>query len=481
MAKIPSMRRIKNIHFIGIGGSGMSGIAEVLLNLGYRVSGSDTSTSIITERLAMLGAKIFKVHSPENITHADVVITSSAINHGNGELMAAVDKHLPIIPRAQMLAELMRFHYGITIAGTHGKTTTTSIMATILSEADLDPTFVVGGILNSTRSNARLGQGQYFVIEADESDASFLHFNPMAAIVTNIDMDHMATYNNDGNQLKKTFIDFLHRLPFYGLAVLCIDDPLVREILPQISRPIVTYGFSDDADVSIKNFAQHGLGCRMSVDLKRDGQWLDIQLNLPGKHNALNAIAAAIVAHECCHIDGTTIITALKKFSGVGRRIQCHGTITITQEKHNITLIDDYGHHPREITVTIEALRAAFPTRRLVVAFQPHRFTRTQALFKDFVTALSLADKLLLMEIYAANEQPLEGVNGMALVDEIHFLGKTDAQYVKDNEQLLNKLPLILKAGDILLIQGAGSIGCIATQLRKKYGQITTNNHTAHQ
>ena len=468
---IPSLRRIKNIHLIGIGGSGMSGIAEVLLNLGYGVSGSDKNTGNILERLKMLGAKIFREHSPANVAEADVVVVSSAIDAHNPELVAANSRRLPIISRAQMLAELMRFHYGITVAGTHGKTTTTSLLATILSEANLDPTFVIGGILNSFSTNARLGQGEYFVIEADESDASFLHFNPMASIVTNIDRDHMATYGNDFIQLKQSFLGFLHRLPFHGLAVLCIDDPTIRELIPKISRPIITYGFSGDADAIIQDFRPVGFGCELRMNFRYGGRQLSAQLNLPGKHNALNAMAAAIIAHECCYVATNDIANALQKFSGVGRRMQHCGEIVLSKNKQSITVIDDYGHHPKEIQVTMEALRTALPNRRLVLAFQPHRYSRTKDLFDEFVTTLALADQLLLMEIYAANEPPMAEISSMALINKICSLGTTKPRpiYVADNDQLLAKLPSILEDGDILLLQGAGNIGLVASQLKNVF------------
>ena len=460
------MRRIKNIHFIGIGGSGMSGIAEVLLNLGYHVSGSDIHPGSITDRLIKLGAKIFTNHSANNIAHTDIIVLSSAINSNNPELLAAIDRSIPIIPRAQMLAELMRFHYGITVAGTHGKTTTTSLVATILSEANLDPTFVIGGVLNSTHTNAKLGKGYYFLAEADESDASFLHFNPMACIVTNIDFDHMTTYNQDPNELKQAFLDFIHRLPFYGLAILCKDDEIVRELIPKISRPIITYGFSQDADVRISEFKQNGLGCNAVINLTKKENTMEMHLNLAGKHNVLNATAAAIIAHECCGVGFDDIANALSKFNGVGRRMQYHGTIHLPKDNKKFILIDDYGHHPREIIVTIEALKTAFPGKRLVLAFQPHRYTRTKSLFEDFIMALILADQLLLMEIYSANEPPIEGINSITLANKIRSSGKLNPTYVKNNEELIAKLPTIIEDGDILLIQGAGNIGSVALTLK---------------
>lgn len=466
MKKVPLMRRIENIHFIGIGGSGMSGIAEVLLNQGYKITGSDQNTNSVTKRLESLGAKIFKGHDAKNISDANAVVTSSAISPTNPELLAASNVHLPILPRAQMLAELMRFHYGIAIAGTHGKTTTTSLVASILAEAKLDPTFVIGGVLNSSSASARLGTSDYFVVEADESDASFLYFNPMASIITNIDADHMQTYGNDFNRLKQTFLDFLHRLPFYGLAVVCIDDQVVQEILPRISRPIITYGFSEAADVQISDFKQQGFSCDFKIRRKQQNQEIDIKLNLPGKHNVLNATAAAITAIECCHIDKNAVSSALSQFSGVGRRMQRYGEISMPQGK--VLLIDDYGHHPQEISVTLQALRQALPDRRLVLAFQPHRYTRTRDLFEDFTSVLSTADALLLMEIYAASEKPIPGINGRALVRNIRQRGQIEPIFVANNEDLLKTLPNVLRDGDILLIQGAGSIGAIAPRLKQE-------------
>lgn len=467
MTKIPLMRRIRNIHFIGIGGSGMSGIAEVLINQGYKVTGSDQNLNSTTERLSSLGAKIFLEHSAANIINADAVVISSAIKQDNPELQAANQAHLPVLPRAQMLAELMRFHYGIAIAGTHGKTTTTSLVASILARAKLDPTFVIGGVLNSSSSSSKLGNSQYFVVEADESDASFLYFNPMASIVTNIDADHMQTYGNDFKRLEQAFLDFLHRLPFYGLAVVCADDPTIQEILPQISRPIITYGFSSNADVQISDFKQLGFGCDFKINWSSHGERLSIHLNLPGKHNALNATAAAIIANECCHVDPSTITEALAQFDGVGRRLQRYGEINMPQGK--VLLIDDYGHHPKEIRVTLEALRAAWPERRLVLAFQPHRYTRTQALFDDFTAILSEVDTLLLMEIYAASEQPIPNIDSHVLARNIRQRGKIEPIFVRNNEELLKILPTVLHANDILLIQGAGNIGAIAPQLKATY------------
>ncbi|CAL7960753.1 UDP-N-acetylmuramate--L-alanine ligase [Gammaproteobacteria bacterium] len=468
MTNFSPMRRIKKIHFVGVGGSGMSGIAEVLLTQGYSVTGSDQNSNASTERLASLGATIFQNHNAENICGADAVVVSSAIDATNPEIRAAHTAHLPILPRAQMLAELMRFHYGIAIAGTHGKTTTTSLVASILAEAKLDPTFVIGGILNSASASARLGASSYFVVEADESDASFLYFNPMLSVVTNIDADHMQTYDNDFNKLKQAFLDFLHRLPFYGLAVVCIDNPVIREILPQISRPVITYGFSEDADVRAYDFKQQGFSCDFKVYRAQQDSVLNIHLNLPGKHNVLNALAA-IIAATTCDVDDNTISSALQRFAGVGRRMQRWGEISMPQG--NASLIDDYGHHPQEILATLQALRVAWPNRRLVLAFQPHRYTRTQALFEDFTSVLSEVDVLLLMEIYAASEAPIIGVDSRTLARNIRQRGKVEPIFVANNDELCNVLPTVLREGDVLLIQGAGSIGAMAPKLQQKFGK----------
>lgn len=462
------MRRIKNIHFVGIGGSGMSGIAEVLLRQGYNITGSDQTSSRVTERLLALGVKLFYGHDANNIIGADVVVTSSAILPTNPEVVAAHLVHLPVLPRAQMLAELMRFHYGIAVAGTHGKTTTTSLVASILKESGLDPTFVIGGILNSASSSAYLGGSQYFVVETDESDASFLYFNPMASIVTNIDADHMQTYHNDFSHLKQAFLDFLHRLPFYGVAVVNIDNPVVKELLPQVSRPIITYGFSEEADLQAYDFRQSGFGSDFKIRWPQQKLALNIHLNLAGRHNVLNALAAIAVATECCLVDIDNISIALEKFAGVGRRMQSYGEIELPQGR--VWLIDDYGHHPQEILVTLQALRAALPERRLVLVFQPHRYTRTQALFEDFAAVLSEVDLLLLMEIYAASEPPISGVDSRALIRNIRQRGKIEPIFIADNDELLNLLPTILHDQDVLLVQGAGNIGAIAPKLKQKYG-----------
>lgn len=461
------MRSIKKIHFIGIGGSGMSGIAEVLLTQGYQISGSDKNMNASTKHLSKLGATIFTDHKAENIKDVDAVVTSSAIDKSNPEYQAAFERRIPILPRAQMLAELMRFHHGIAIAGTHGKTTTTSLVASILAHANLDPTFVIGGILNNTNVSAKLGASKYFIVEADESDASFLYFNPIISVVTNIDADHMQTYDNDFNKLKAAFVEFWHRLPFYGLAIVCIDNLVIRELLPQIARPTITYGFSPDADLQAYAFKQTGFTSCFKVKQKNSEVILDIHLNLPGDHNVLNALAAIAIA-QACNVSDADINSALEQFNGVGRRLQRYGQLAMPAGE--VTLIDDYGHHPQEIKVTIKALRAAFPGRRLVLAFQPHRYTRTQALFEDFTAVLSEVDVLLLMNIYPASEAPIVGIDSRSLIRNIRQRGKIEPIFVTDNDDLYNALPSILKDTDILLIQGAGNIGSMAPRLKQGFG-----------
>lgn len=468
MKKLPLMRRIKNIHFVGIGGTGMNGIAEVLLNQGYRVTGSDQKLNFATARLASLGAEIFEGHDIENIKNADAVVISTAINSSNPEVSEALKNNIPVLPRAQMLAELMRFNYGIAIAGTHGKTTTTSLVASILAEADLDPTFVIGGVLNSSSASARLGAGKYFVVEADESDASFLYFNPMVSVVTNIDADHMQTYDNDFGKLKLAFTNFLHRLPFYGLAVVCIDDMVIQEILPDISRPVITYGVSENANVRMFDFVQDGFASSFKIDWPQNNLQMEIKLNLPGKHNALNALAAIIVAVECCGVSEEIINAALSKFEGVGRRVQRHGELPMPSGK--VLLIDDYGHHPKEVDVTLKALREVYPDRRLVLAFQPHRYSRTKELFEDFASALSEPDELLLMEIYPAGEEPIVGIDSRSLIRNIRQRGKVEPVFVSDIDDILNLLPNILRDGDVLLMQGAGTIGTLPGRLKEEFG-----------
>jgi UDP-N-acetylmuramate--alanine ligase len=458
----PTMGRIRHIHFIGIGGAGMGGIAEVLLTQGYQVSGSDLNENAVTRRLQKLGARVVKGHEEGHVQGADVVVRSTAVSDDNPEIIAARQHRIPVVPRALMLAELMRFRYGIAVAGTHGKTTTTSLVASLLGEGGLDPTFVIGGLLNSAGTNARLGASRYLVAEADESDASFLYLQPMIAIVTNIDADHMDTYHGDFTQLRRTFIDFLHHLPFYGLAVLCIDDPVVREIIPEISRPIITYGFSEDADIRAINYMQKGVRNFFNVIRLAGKSELTISLNLPGQHNVLNALASIAVATEV-GVSDAAIANALNQFSGVGRRFQIHENITINNQ--SVLLIDDYGHHPREIMATLQAIRAAWPERRLVMAYQPHRYTRTRDLFEDFARVLSEVDVLLLLEVYSAGETPLAGADGRSLSRNIRHRGKVDPIFVENTQDLLAALEGVVQAGDIVLAQGAGDIGGFAARL----------------
>jgi len=464
----PEMGRIQRIHFIGIGGAGMGGIAEVLINQGYAVSGSDMNGNVVTERLSSLGANIAIGHDPKNVENVDVVVISTAIPDTNPELIAAREARLPVVRRAEMLAELMRFKQGIAVAGTHGKTTTTSLVASLLSEGGLDPTFVIGGLLNSVGSNARLGESPYFVAEADESDASFLYLNPVTAIVTNIDADHMETYGGDFSRLRKAFLEFLHHMPFYGLAVLCIDDPVVREMIPEVSRPIVTYGFSEDADVRAYDFMQKGFQCHFKVQRKRDPKPIEITLNLPGEHNALNATAAIAVAREL-KVKNESIIKALSEFSGIGRRMQVYGDLNINNKK--AFLIDDYGHHPREVLATIKAMRLAYPGKRLVMAYQPHRFTRTRDLFDDFVQVLSEIDVLLLLDVYSAGEKHIPHSDGRSLSQAIRQFGKIEPIFVEQTSDLAGVLENIIESDDILLTLGAGSIGALAAEIAAKYGE----------
>ncbi len=456
------MRRIKCVHLIGIGGAGMGGIAEVLLNLGYQVTGSDLSENALTRRLHELGARIMLDHSTDNIEQADVVVVSTAISEDNVELCAAREARIPVVPRAEMLAELMRFRRGIAIAGTHGKTTTTSLVASLLGEGGLDPTYVIGGRLLSSGSNARLGQGEYLVAEADESDASFLYLQPVIAVVTNIDADHLSTYGGDFNALRRTFIEFLHHLPFYGLAVLCIDDDEVRGILPEVTRPVTTYGFAEDADVRAVGLRQTGSQTRFDVLLNGVTVISDAMLALPGRHNVLNALAAVGVALEL-GIALEVIRQGLGNFAGIGRRLQSHGEIASAAGP--VLLIDDYAHHPREIEASCEAIRAGWPKRRLVVAFQPHRYTRTHELLDDFAQVLSASDVLLITEVYAAGEAPISGADGRALCRAVRARGKVNPVFVEDLEQLAGALQDVLEANDVVLTLGAGSIGARVPKL----------------
>lgn len=460
--QVPEMRRIRRIHFVGIGGVGMCGIAEVLLNQGYQISGSDLKNSAAVQRLTALGAEVFIGHTEDNVVGANVVVVSTAINTDNPEVSYALEHRIPIVRRAEMLAELMRFRHGIAVAGTHGKTTTTSLMATVLAEDELDPTFVIGGRLNSAGTNARLGESRYLVAEADESDASFLHLQPMVAIVTNIDVDHMSTYGGDFSKLKQTFIDFLHNLPFYGLAVVCIDDPVVRELLPQISRPVITYGFSEDADYRVDDFQQDGQQIRFTARRPEGMDDLNIELNMPGQHNALNALATIVVASDE-GVSDQAICNGLARFDGVGRRFQVLGQLT--HDNGEAMLVDDYGHHPREVEVTIQAVRSGWPDRRLVMVYQPHRFSRTRDLYEDFVQVLSGVGKLLLMEVYAAGEEVIPGADGRALSRSIRERGQVEPIFIPEKAELKKVLRSVLQDGDILLLQGAGDIGGLAVDL----------------
>ncbi|OMH36583.1 UDP-N-acetylmuramate--L-alanine ligase [Motiliproteus sp. MSK22-1] len=467
------MRRIGRIHFVGIGGVGMCGIAEVLLNQGYQIAGSDLKRSAVTDRLESLGMTIFIGHQESNIEDVDAVVVSSAVNEENPEVKAARMNRIPVVRRAEMLAELMRYRHGIAIAGTHGKTTTTSLMAAVFSQGGEDPTFVIGGKLTSAGTNARLGDSRYLVAEADESDASFLHLQPMVAIVTNIDADHMSTYGGDFEQLKKTFIEFLHNLPFYGLAVLCTDDPIVEEILPKISRPILTYGFNEDADFRAVNVRQEGMRTSFTALRPKGSADLDITLNMPGLHNVLNALSVIAVATDE-GLDDKAIVEGLGQFEGVGRRFQIMGNFDLLTaagnefEADSVMMVDDYGHHPREVAATIQAIRSGWPEKRLVMVYQPHRYSRTRDLYEDFVQVLSEVDVLLLMDIYPAGEEPIAGADGRSLCRSIRQRGQVDPVFVERGEDVAKVLQNILHPGDLLLTQGAGDIGTVSSSLAQR-------------
>ena len=456
-----AMRRVERIHFVGIGGAGMGGIAEVLLNEGYNVSGSDLAPNAVTERLITLGAKVYFGHDAGNVDGASVVVVSSAINSANAEVAAARELRIPVVRRAEMLGELMRFRHGIAVAGTHGKTTTTSLLASIFAEAGTDPTFVIGGLLNSAGSNARLGAGRYLIAEADESDASFLHLQPLATVITNIEADHMDTYQGDFEKLKATYLEFCHNLPFYGVAVVCIDDPVLRALIPQVGRTVLTYGFSEDADFVISQFSQNGTQSQFTIT-DANGNQREVVLNLPGKHNALNATAAFALAQDE-GISEQAILTALSKFEGIGRRFQQYGEFDTGNGK--VLLLDDYGHHPTEVAATIAAVRAAWPQRRLVMAYQPHRFTRTRDLYEDFAKVLSAVDKLLMLEVYSAGEAPIAGADSRSLCRSIRARGSLDPIYVAQPAELASSLADVLQDGDVVLTQGAGNIGALVKQL----------------
>ncbi|WP_322049103.1 UDP-N-acetylmuramate--L-alanine ligase [Paraburkholderia sp. J67] len=456
---------VKHIHFVGIGGAGMSGIAEVLVNLGYHVSGSDLAKNAVTDRLAALGARIAIGHAEENIEGANAVVVSTAVRSDNPEVLAARHRRIPIVPRAVMLAELMRLKQGIAIAGTHGKTTTTSLVASVLAAGGLDPTFVIGGRLISAGANARLGTGDFIVAEADESDASFLNLFPVIEVITNIDADHMDTYGHDFARLKQAFIEFTHRLPFYGIAVLCVDDPNVKEILPFVSKPIIRYGFAPDAQVRAVNVVARD-GKMYFTAMREDAPSIDIVLNLPGTHNVQNALAAIAIATEL-EVKDEDIQRALADFNGVGRRFQRFGEIPVNGGG-TYTLIDDYGHHPVEMAATIAAARGAFPDRRLVLAFQPHRYTRTRDCFEDFVRVLSTTDALVLTEVYAAGEAPIVAADSRALARAIRVAGKVEPVFIETVDEMPDALAAVVRDGDVVITMGAGSIGGVPGRIAQQ-------------
>jgi UDP-N-acetylmuramate--alanine ligase len=462
------MRRIKNIHFIGIGGVGMSGIAEVFHNLNYVISGSDIAESATVKHLRGLGIKIHMGHQSDNIDNVHVVVISTAIDEENEEIIAAKAKRIPIVRRAEMLAELMRFRQGIAVAGTHGKTTTTSLVASVLAQGGIDPTYVIGGKLNSSASHAKLGLSDYLVAEADESDASFLYLQPMMSIITNIDKDHLSTYEGDFERLKQTFIEFLHHLPFYGLAILCIDDPVVREVMSDIARPVLTYGESDDADVRITNIVARGAKTVFSVMLPNVQEPLDIVLNLTGKHNVLNATAAISVAYEL-DVDSQSIIQSLAEFAGIGRRFQI--TEEVKVDAGTVMHVDDYGHHPNEIKATVSGIRAAWPEKRLAVVFQPHRYSRTRDLFEDFSQVLSEVDQLILLDVYPAGEKHIKDADGRSLARSIRGRGKVDPVFVEELKNLDEVVKTVLQDNDIFLTLGAGSIGAWSAKFLSEHGR----------
>lgn len=463
---VPEMRRVKHIHFIGIGGVGMGGIAGVLANEGYKISGSDLLPNAVTQKLIEFGVKIYFNHSRENIKNACVVVVSTAIAADNPEIIAAQEKHIPIIQRAEMLAELMRFRHSIAITGTHGKTTTTAMIASIYTQAGLDPTFINGGLIKATGVHSHLGSSRYLIAEADESDASFLYLQPLIAVITNIEADHMENYNGDFEKLKLTFINFLNNLPFYGLAVLCIDDPIIRSLLIKIKCCIITYGFSDDTDVRITSYKQQGNKCLFTVVRKKRSN-LKFILNVPGRHNALNATAAIAVATEE-GIEDSAIINALENFQGTGRRFDLLGNfplVNINGKKGNVMLVDDYGHHPTELDVTIKAVKEGWPNKRIVMLFQPHRYTRTRDLYNDFVNILGKVDVLLMLDIYSAGEKYIHGIDSQSLCKTIRDIGKLDPIFITEHEKISEILSQIIEDNDVILIQGAGNIDKIARNL----------------
>ena len=465
---VPEMRRIRHIHFVGIGGSGMCGIAEVLANLGYKVSGSDIQDSLLLQRFRELGIKIFIGHHEDQVSGADVLVSSSAVDGENVEIAAARTQRIPIVPRAEMLAELMRYRHGIAVAGAHGKTTTTSMIAAILAEAGQDPTFVIGGRVNSSGANARLGESRYLVAEADESDASFLHLQPMVAVVTNIDADHMSTYGGDFERLKQTYIEFLHNLPFYGVCVACLDDEHVQAIIPQVSRQMLTYGRNTEADYCLADVVQAAGATQFRVRRPDGKSTLDLKLNMPGMHYALNATAAVAVACDE-GIDDGAITRGLAAFQGVARRFESYGERSLSTAGA-FMLVDDYGHHPTEIEANISAIRENWPERRIVLLCQPHRYSRTYELYEDFVRVLSCADVLLMLDVYAAGEEPIPGADSKTLCGSIRQLGEVDPIHIADRDQVFGVLDKLLVDGDLLLVQGAGNIGRLIPEFLDHYG-----------
>jgi len=459
---VPEMRRIRRIHMIGIGGAGMSGIAEVLVNLGYEVSGSDLRPGPVTSRLEARGIRVFIGHAAENVGSANVVVSSSAVNELNPEVVAARAARIPVVPRAEMLAELMRYRHGIAVAGTHGKTTTTSLIANIFAEAGLDPTFVIGGLVNSVGSNAQLGASRFLIAEADESDASFLHLQPMVTVVTNIEADHMDTYGGDFSVLRRTYLEFMHNLPFYGVAVLCVDDPVIRELLPEVTRQVITYGFAEDADYRIEAVEKAGLATRFMLQRPGGQEPLAINLNMPGTHNVLNAAGAVAVACDE-GLDDVAIQRGLAGFAGVGRRFTRMGELAVNGG--TVQLVDDYGHHPTEVRATLESARQVWPERRLVMIYQPHRYTRTRDLYEDFVAVLSRCDVLLLLDVYAAGEEPIAGADSRSLARSIRQRGQVEPVFVESIEDVPAVLRDIVQPGDVVITQGAGNIGRLAQDL----------------
>ncbi|WP_158781837.1 UDP-N-acetylmuramate--L-alanine ligase [Pantoea sp. BAV 3049] len=478
---VPEMRRVRHIHFVGIGGAGMGGIAEVLANEGYEISGSDLAPNAVTQHLTALGATIYFNHRPENVSDASVVVVSTAVSQDNPEIIAAREARIPVIRRAEMLAELMRFRHGIAVAGTHGKTTTTAMVSSIYAEGGLDPTFVNGGLVKAAGTHARLGSSRYLIAEADESDASFLHLQPMVAIVTNIEADHMDTYQGDFENLKQTFINFLHNLPFYGRAVLCVDDAVIRDLIPRVGRQITTYGFSEDADVRIASYEQHGAQGHFTL-ARQDKPLMRVTLNAPGRHNALNAAAAVAVATEE-GIDDEEILSALESFQGTGRRFDFLGEYPL-QEVNGVQgtamLVDDYGHHPTEVDVTIKAARAGWPDRQLVMIFQPHRYTRTRDLYDDFANVLSQVDVLVMLDVYPAGETPIPGADSRSLCRTIRSRGKVDPILVSDHDSVLEMLAPALSGNDLILVQGAGNVGRVARKLADQKLQPQTKEEDHH-